>query len=163
MLTAILFSIYIHAFISTPVYHDIHVSVCEIDLKQDEGELLLKTFLDDLQLAIGLVPGEELPDDYTSADVLIDSYIQENIKLTIGGEYIPLVLEDISTSGLEAVWITYRLDKTLQNPPEDFRIENSLLTEVYSDQTNLIKVTYGDGRKTFTMDRKKKSVFQSLK
>ena len=150
-------------FMPTAEYHDIHVSVCEIDLKQEEGELLLKTFLDDLQIAIGLVPGEELPEDYTSADEMIDSYIQENIKLTIGGEHVPLVLEDISTSGIEAVWITYRLDRALENPPEDLRIDNSLLTEVYGDQTNLIKVNYGDRRKTFTMDRKKKSVIQSLK
>ena len=163
MLKALFLAIYAQAFLTPVVYHDIHVSVCEIDLKEEKGELLLKTFLDDLQMAIGLVPGEELPEDYTSADEMIDSYIQKSIKLTVGGEGVPLVLEDISTSGIEAVWITYRLDKTLDSPLEELKIENSLLTEVYNDQTNLIKVSYGDRRKTFTMDRKKRTVFQSLK
>ena len=40
--------------------HDIHVSICEIEMSGEQMEVTLKTFLDDLQIAVGLVPGEEL-------------------------------------------------------------------------------------------------------
>ena len=58
-------------FKSDVAYHDIHVSVCDIELEDKNIEVTLKTFLDDLQIAVGLTPGEELPEDYSSAEELI--------------------------------------------------------------------------------------------
>lgn len=143
------------------VYHDIHVSVCEIDIQADQAEVLIKTFLDDLQIATGLIPGEEIPEDYTSAEEMIDDYIRRSFSLVINGRRALLELHDIASS-LDAVWLTYKAESATLDSPEVVEVRTSLLTEIYNDQTNLIKLRFGDLRESSTLGRRNKSVTFNL-
>ncbi len=132
--------------------HDIHLSICDIEIKEDHISLTLKTFLDDLQLAVGLVPGAEIPKNYSSADEMIAKYISTSIHIQLGDQPVTFVLEDISGS-VDAVWITVRVDKNKQSGKLKFT--SSFLTELYKDQTNLVNVRNGKEKKSFILDKKK--------
>ena len=137
--------------------HDIHVSVCEIDIEDNGAEIVLKTFLDDLQIALDLEPGEDLPVNYTSAEELILEYVREQVVLRISGQKLDLILDDISSSG-DAIWLSLKCILPEGVDHADFELFNGLLTEVYDDQTNLVNLHLPEGQKSFIMDRKKKLI-----
>lgn len=143
----------------TPLDHDIHVSICDIEVNSDQIELTLKTFLDDLQLAVGLTPGEELPDDYTSADELIGNYLSSSIQLRFGDMLIPLSINDM-TASQDAIWITIVTD--LPKTVSSISITNKFLTELYRDQTNLVNIKYGNEKESFILDTKKIEIVYKL-
>ena len=136
--------------------HDIHVSVCDINIEDNEVEIVLKTFLDDLQIALGLTPGEELPDDYSSSEAMIIEYVQEKIRFSSGNMDYSLQLEEISAS-MEAVWISMKMTGVSDDVPAEIEVNNSFLTEVYRDQTNLINLRKDGVVKSVAMDRKKQT------
>ena len=136
--------------------HDLHVSVCDIELQDETVEITFKTFLDDLQLAMGLHPGEELPETYTSAEEMIENYIQSSIRLDIDGEEKQLKIETLDASQ-ESVWITMVLNVN-NTSPKQLQIESTFLTEVYNDQTNIINLKKGDKKKSFILNKKKNLV-----
>ena len=137
--------------------HDIHVSIGEIEVKEERIELVLKTFIDDLQIAVGLTPGEELPEDYTSADDLIEAYLTESYILTLDETVLIPIIEDISASP-DAVWITIIFDKADLSDVNKLEIQSTFLTEVYDDQTNLIKVQTEEGLTTKLLNKQKTSL-----
>lgn len=140
--------------------HDIHVSICEIEIKEEKVEILLKTFLDDLQLAVGLTPGEEVPEDYSSADQMIHEYLAQTMVLKIGATTVQPVIEDISAS-TDAVWITLVSD--LQSTEQyNVSFSNSFLTELYSDQTNIVNIKMDGEKKTYSLNRKKTDIIYEI-
>ena len=141
--------------ILTPMDHDIHVSICDIRDKSDKGkvELSVKIFYDDLLNAVGLKIGEELPENYTSADELINEFILENIKVAINGEKKEMKYIE-SFSYPPAVWTTMEIDH--QSTINDITIENTVLLNLFDDQTNMVNIKLaGEKKKAFALDRKK--------
>lgn len=147
-LISLLFALSLSA--NTPVIHDIHVSICEIDLRKETAKLTMKTYLDDLQLAMGLSPGETLPVGYTSSDKLIRDYIAKTLSLMDGDKLIAFEVKSIDAS-TDAVWINCEI---LHPVTRSINISNTFLTELYDDQTNIIKIIKSTGRTTMKMDKK---------
>lgn len=140
--------------------HDIHVSVCDIELKNSSIEVTVKTFIDDLQIAVGLEPGQELPENYTSSDEMISAYLSSTISLQLGEQNIDLVVDDISASN-DAVWITLTSGPiTYDNG--SLGLDYSLLTELYSDQTNIINIRHKETKETFSLNHTNKEVTYEL-
>ena len=137
--------------------HDIHVSVCDIDISGSKMEVVLKTFLDDLQLALNLEPGQPLPDTYSSANEMIFDYVNDQLSIITDGQRLQLSLDDISSSG-DAIWITMKHTSERSINPANIILSNALLTEVYEDQTNLVNFRTEGGKRSFILDRKKKEV-----
>ena len=146
---------FISLFFSTALSaHDFHVSVFEIERSEEIVEITFKTFLDDLQIAVGLHPGEELPESYTSAEEMIAEYIRETVSLKINGEERELVIEQFDASQ-EAVWISFKFTEHNLDS-KSLKLESTFLTEVYNDQTNIIHVKNGKkNKKSFVLNRKK--------
>ena len=140
--------------------HDIHVSICEIDLREEVVQLTIKTYIDDLQVAIGLEAGAELPEGYSSADEMIADYVHSALLIHINNKSYNIVINSIDASR-EAVWINCDLEIKSASF-SNFTLDNSFLTEVHDDQTNIIKVITTSGRKTHKMDGSKKRLVVSL-
>ncbi len=134
--------------------HDIHVSVNEIEINDNKLELVLKTFLDDLQIAVGLKSGTEIPEGYTSSDELIAKYISETISINYNGANVPLSIDDISASP-NAVWITLHSYDHLDLTEGILEFHSTFLTEVYGDQNNMLKVATSSGMKSGLLDGQK--------
>lgn len=134
--------------------HDIHLSVCEIALKKSKLELTIKTFLDDLQLAVGLTPGEDLPPNYTNAEDLIALYISKRFQIDVAGKPIKFQLTDIS-AGPESVWLSLVSNEDFNEFPTDIKLRNDFLIEIFNDQTNLVKFKMGSSKKEFILNRTK--------
>jgi hypothetical protein len=122
------------------IVHDIHLSICEItSLKNDTIEIKVKIFYDDLQLAMGLFPGEELPKKYKNSDELIKKYLVKNLNFFINGnktqfEYIH------SELALPAVWTTLQIKSISASNIKEIKIKNKILIDLYNDQENIIHI-----------------------
>ena len=132
-------TLFLHSLLSAfMMLHDIHVSVWEVNLVEDKVEITLKTFLDDLQLAVGLRPGEEIPEGYTSAAELIQNYISRSTHLMIGDDKLDLSVGQLDASQ-DAVWIT--ITSTLpKSAVNEIIMSSSYMTELYNDQTNIVNI-----------------------
>ncbi|MEL6122523.1 MAG: DUF6702 family protein, partial [Bacteroidota bacterium] len=127
--------------------HDIHVSVTDIDLRDDATvEVVIKTYLDDLQTAVGLTPGTELPREYTSADQMISKYVNRSMELTLNDKEIDLVILSIDANP-EAVWITMTAPIDINTEITTVHFRSTFLTDVFDDQANIVKVITDNGRK----------------
>lgn len=134
--------------------HDIHVSVCDIRLNNKTIDITIKTFLDDLQIAMGLVPGEQLPNNYSSAEEMIGKYLMDQMKLSIDGINLPLVPSEIDASN-DAVWITIRIENVDIESGQEITWKSTFLNEIYDDQTNIVNIKKDDKKEVFALSRKK--------
>lgn len=136
--------------------HPLHLSVTEIMLDENEKELeiMLRVFTDDLELAIRSTKNDAtlnlLNPANTTTDKLAWEYLQSRFKLTIDGKVQSLKYLGHETD--EDVLIFY----IQVQPVKKFKtigITNSILTEQYEDQSNLLNMTVRDKTKSLRLMR----------
>lgn len=134
--------------------HDLHLSVTEINAEGDQMEVVTKIFFDDLQMAMGLNPGDVLPDNYTSADEMIQQYIMDHLVIKVNDIQLTLELSE-SVALLPAVWTTFKVTDYAFTDEVEFSIENRIMNSLFDDQTNIVKIYFEDKRKDITFSGKK--------
>lgn len=138
------------------VVHPLHISVTEISLdeKENELEIMIRVFTDDLEQAIR--SERKNPDlnlwspGKTTTDKLAWEYLQPKFKLTSGGEV--LNLKYLGHEKDEDVTVFYIQVQPMQKF-EAISVTNSIITELYDDQSNLINVTLGETTKSLRLMR----------
>jgi hypothetical protein len=136
--------------------HDFHISRCEINYDKRSGDLQVAAhiFLDDLEATLSKLGKRQLflctPKESTDGDTAIEQYINQKLILKVGGKVIKLSLLGKETSKDKlAVWC-YLEAQGLKNLSV-FDIENSILTELYNDQKNIVDFTVDKKKKHFTI------------
>jgi len=141
--------------------HDIHLSVTEISMEEEKIIVVSKIFLDDLQFAMGLVPGEELPEDYEGSDQLIQRFIDENLQISLGDDVLDLKLTSTEPA-LPAIWATFEANYTIegdeiQNQQWSVSVMNKMMIELFDDQKNITKIDVNGSTQQEIFDTKKTS------
>lgn len=137
--------------------HPIHVSVCDVVQKNDEVELTFKIFYDDLQTAMGLIPGEEIPAKYSGADALIKEFISKNFKIKVNGKPVELKYKE-SYKAMPAIWTEMTLSNIKVSELKTLEIENDIMIGLFNDQTNIINVALKNHKKNYALNKKETSV-----
>lgn len=141
--------------VNTVSAHDIHVSVAELSLEEDGHlELSLRIFFDDLLMACGLKPGEELPDGYQSSDELIEAYVAEHFKLFLNGDQVALIYKESFSDNL-AVWIELKSKILELNQINTLELENTILLKEFEDQLNILNCSGEQFSGSYTFNHKK--------
>ncbi len=127
--------------------HPVHVSLLSIDYNRTENSLdmFLKVFSDDLELDCRLMEGDDglrlydmkfLPDRS-----VIQKYVNERLVVEAGKEILFCVVGNIEADNEEVriyAKYVYKGDRT------DFRIINTIMADLYEDQSNLLIFRFGD-------------------
>jgi hypothetical protein len=148
----------ISIFLSSVLFllHPLHLSVTEITLDEREKELeiMLRVFTDDLELAIRNAKNDEelnfLNPTNTTTDKLAWEYVQPRFKLMIDGKVQPV--KYLGHEVDEDVLIFY----IQVQPVKKFTtidITNSIITEFYDDQANLVNMTVRNEIKSLRLMR----------
>lgn len=151
----LLFTSLILSLFFTPI-HPFHVSVCEINFKEETGSIQVsqRVFIDDLEQALNERFSTNLVIDDESTGILRDSliqiYILENITILIDGKeknrtYIGNEIED------DALW-SY-IEYTGIQKLDTLDIRNTILLDIFDDQANIIHFTAGDYEKSIKLDK----------
>jgi hypothetical protein len=141
----------------TGLFHNIHVSVCDISTNgKEEVVVTFKIFYDDLQLAMGLRAGSELPAKFKNADQLIESFIDQNVTILVNGQRAKLsYIESISSP--PAVWTDFMIKGISPKSIKSIEVINNILLTHFNDQTNVINITINNKKETFALNKKKRS------
>ena len=135
--------------------HPIHISKCqaEFNAENSELEIIVRVFMDDLELAISeegiardLMLGMDNEDDH--ADSAIETYLSNHLRIYEKKKRINVEFErkEISEDGL-AFWIFLRTERI--SKPEGLKIEYDLHMELYDDQKNIFNIIHSDFREAY--------------
>ena len=125
--------------------HPFHVSVCEIEHNADNKSLEIthRIFIDDLEEGINRAYVSDFdlydPHDRDLVDKRIGEYLLDHFKIYLNGK-------EASANYLgheadtEAIWCYVEIEKV--KSLKVVTVENSLLMEVFPDQSNIIHINY---------------------
>lgn len=139
------------------IAHPVHVSVTEIefDEKERELEVVTRIFWDDLERAIRDERKE--PDlnllertGSTTTDQLISAYLQPRFRVALNGKQQQVKYLGHEVDGEAIVAYTQILNVKRFSAIE---VGNTVLTELYEDQSNLVHVTVGENVKSLRLMR----------
>ena len=142
---------------SSPVIHDIHVSLCELRWNEDSDafEISLKVFIDDLEVALGKqgISGLQIGTDKETkeANARIADYINKHFKITVDGSILtPEFLGKEVSEDYLAVWCYFQFPADLLQARK-CTISNDVLLELYDDQRNIMDIRMDDAHKAYTI------------
>lgn len=141
------------------VFHPFHVSVCSIHYASEEKSLqiTLKIFADDLEEALNKAPyrmdGEPYidilnPEDPEIIDVKVKQYIRKHFEITVNGEVVEPMFLGYELEDL-AMWCYLEVNDVKK--VDTVKIRNSILTELFDDQINIVHVDYQDEIKSMKL------------
>jgi hypothetical protein len=140
--------------------HKFYVSVTQIDYVPNKKriEITSRIFIDDLEKALtkkyqkkpNITSSNELPE----AEEWIKTYIKEKIKVSINKK--PQVIEYLAKEVEGDVLIIYT-KIAISKKINTFEIYNSLLTETFQDQQNIVHTNINSNKKSFLLTN---TVFQ---
>ena len=142
--------------LGSPV-HDLHLSKTDIHYNNQTSalEVTMHIFIDDLELAMQQQGMDDLfiatEREHDDADSLIQRYLSTSFEVAINGEKQPFqFLGKEESDDLMAIWCY--LEKTEITELHSIAIKNSLLTEIYADQKNMVSFMGNGIKKFFLMD-----------
>lgn len=137
--------------------HPLHLSVTEIEMKPQKNELhvVIRVFVDDFQTGIRSAQGNAdlnfMHIEGTKLGDLAEDYLKGRFAITLDGEqhtwrylgnevegdafYLYILLEEVKS------WKT-------------IGVRNTVLTETFNDQSNIINVRYGEVTKSLRLTAK---------
>ena len=137
--------------------HKEYYSLTKIDFNQKEKsvQVTMRLFANDLELALNkqydksVELGTKL--EIAEADTFIELYLNQKFALTINGKDSPYVF-----LGKEFEKDVVYLYMEINNIPtiEQMSIRNSVLTEQFHEQENIVKVNANKQRKTFVLTKR---------
>ena len=140
--------------------HKFYVSVTQIDYVQNKKriEITSRIFIDDLEKALtkkyqkkpNITSSNELPE----AEEWIKTYVKEKIKISINKK--PQVIEYLAKEVEGDVLVIYT-KIAISKKINIFEIYNSLLTETFQDQQNIVHTNINSNKKSFLLTN---TVFQ---
>lgn len=137
--------------------HPMHVSVTEIayDEKEKELEVVMRVFIDDLELSIkNRLRQEELdllnPKDGKTTDQLVSTYLKDSFKISLDGKPFETVYLGHEQDA-EALICYIQVSKVKKW--KTIQVRNSIITETHEDQSNLVHVTLKETVRSLRLTR----------
>lgn len=136
--------------------HPVHFSVTNVEYNKDKQgfEIVLKLFKSDLETALSLQFGLKFADagkNVIQADQkILQQYIDLHFKIRVNGKGVHVVYRENKVSG-DDIWLY--ADCKYKNKVQELAVDNSLITEVYDDQTNLLILGYMSQQNGIRLDK----------
>ncbi|MCF6242326.1 MAG: hypothetical protein L3J74_13380 [Bacteroidales bacterium] len=153
ILTIFLFSFHANGKVKEKVVvHPVHVSYTnvEYDAKTKEFKMLFKIFVDDFDKILHQKYGVNLElqagKKKNGYQEYVSKYLLEHFKILVNNKDITRNKLKFSHSEIreKAIWLYYNCK--YNGKSANFEIKNSLMTDLYRDQTNLLIFTYLDNQ-----------------
>lgn len=134
--------------------HAFHVSVCEIEFDESKKQLEIthRIFLDDLEIGLADWSEEQVdvlnPENPKHLDQMIGKYLTEKTTYVINGKSVRATY--LGSEKEESVMYCYQVVTNLKKV-KSLKVTNTLLMEIYDDQTNIVHLENGDQMKSLKL------------
>lgn len=154
----------LHAFlIALPLqlaawFHPIHVSVTEIEMNDEKKrlEIMMRVFIDDLELTLRQhfrQPELDVLDPKgQTLDQLMEAYLKLRFQVALDGK--PQVVQYLGSERDHEAFIFY-IEVEKVRKWRSIQVQNSIITEIYDDQSNLVHVTLAEKTRSLRLTRAK--------
>lgn len=139
--------------------HPIHISVTDIQYREERKslEIILRVFVDDLELSIRNKRAEpELdilePRNGLSTKEMVVDYLKDKFKIYLDNKQQVYNFLGYEMEG-EAMVCYIEVEKVKKW--QQIKVHNSIITETYDDQNNLVHVTVNKKVKSLRLTRQK--------
>lgn len=134
-------------------FHPFYISVTEIKHVKEKKQLQIscKMFTDNLEDVVRKQSGKKVDlinGNEEENKKLINAYITKCLIIEINFKKLPLTFVGYEKEE-DATWVYFEI--TCIKPPENIKIENSLLYESFAGQINMMHVTVNGIRKSFKL------------
>ncbi len=123
--------------------HPVHVSVCSIEFSQKESIISIKLYKDDFGTVIQNKYNEEFvlskSEENPYRDYIIN-YVNSNLQLLVKNNKPLKFTFDYSEIDEVSIWLYFRINKVIH--ADSLRIINTLMLDLYEDQTNLLIINH---------------------
>jgi hypothetical protein len=143
--------------------HPVHVSLCNVEIEKQEITIAIKLFSDDFQLALYHNYGKEIPiKDLILQDhkELVDHYVNKALQIVLNKKDSIRFSYSKAEMNEEAIWLYYT--EELENVKK-LEISNSLLLDIYLDQTNLVIINYRGKQNGYRFNSRNREEIINLK
>lgn len=137
--------------------HKYYIALTEIEYvpKEESVQMIMNTFMDDIEVAIQTEFGKELKlttaQELPEANAVIYAYLQNHFKVTLNGTPVSYRFLGKETEGtIVYFYLEIKNIKSLNS----IEIQNDMLVKNFPDQQNLIKVKIGSKRKSLFLNKK---------
>lgn len=141
----------------TPLLHPLHLTVSNIEFSEDGKsiQVSIKVFIDDFETVLSEINGArvkivETEGSHNLCDSLIELYIKDNFKVSFNHENEEKLNFVNKDQNEEAIILKYEIVTNLDF--DRIIVENSILTNLYGDQKNLVFVVYKDKKVGYTLN-----------
>lgn len=135
----------IHVSALSLLLHPMHVSVTEIEFDEKDKalEIMMRVFIDDLELSIkNKLKQPELdllqPKNGKTIDEMTGDYIRSNFKITLDGK--PQTINYLGHEREDDAFVFY-IEVSKVKKFKTIQVQNSIITETHDDQNNLVNIT----------------------
>lgn len=137
--------------------HPMHISVTEIEFDEKDKalEIMMRVFIDDLELSIKNKlndPTLDLmqPKNGKTVDEMASDYLRTNFKISLDGKpqqtvYLGHEREDDA--------LIFYIEVSKVRKFKTIQVQNSIITETYDDQNNLVNVTVRETVRSLRLTR----------
>ncbi len=131
--------------------HAYHIGVCDLNYNQKNStiEFTHKLFIDDVEKAIEKQYGKKLllgnPKEATDAKQLIGAYVQKHFQIKNNSKALALTYIGYEIDN-DQLFIYF--ETKVKGKPTNLELYYSVLTEVYSDQSNIIHCSISGSQKS---------------
>ena len=141
----------------TPAPHPMHGSVTEIEFDEKDKalEIMMRVFIDDLELSIKNKlnqPGLDLmePKNGKTLDEMTSDYLKANFKISLDGKpqqtvYLGHEREDDA--------LIFYIEVSKVKKFKTIQVQNTIITETHDDQNNLVNVTVRETVRSLRLTR----------
>lgn len=139
--------------------HNFYVSICEVNHNPAEASLEIshRIFIDDLEKGLESMGAYNLnlgtEKETPKGNAVLNRYMGQHFKVSVDGKPVPwkMIGKEVEN---DVIWIYVEVSDVTKIT--SLEIENSMLTDVYDDQTNMINVTVGEEKKSLLLSGSKK-------
>lgn len=136
--------------------HPFYVSVTQIDYKENSLQITLKVFIEDLEMALQnsgqpkLFLGEEK--ENKNSNQIILNYLNDKFSIKVNkGDPEPYIFIGKETED-DAVWIYLEVKRKVKRV-SSLEVKNSIITEKYESQTNLVHTNINGAKKSLILNK----------
>ena len=137
--------------------HPIHISVTEIEYDQHDRalEIMMRVFIDDLEVSIQKDLNQAdlditEPANGLTLDQMAERYLAQRFSVSLDNK-----AQKIKYLGheVESDALIFYIEVSQVKKWNVIQVRNSIITEVYGDQSNLVHVTVGDKVKSLRLTK----------
>ena len=137
--------------LSAFTWHKFYVGVFQIDYFKEKKavQITARLFIDDLEKALNKKHNKHFylttKDEISDANVYITSYLKENLKIKINNKVqVPQFLTKEQEDNIVICYLKIPFKDNIK----DLEITNTVLTDIYKEQQNLVHLNLNSNKKT---------------